>query len=73
MDAPKGPSNDPVWQQAFWYRGSAIPGAASTALIAGHIDGGGQSGVFAHIAELRKGDAIVDPRHAHRSSTSASR
>lgn len=59
MDAPMGSSNDPVWQQAFWYRGSAVPGAASTALIAGHIDGGGRWAVFAHIAELRKGDAIV--------------
>ncbi|MDQ1534921.1 MAG: hypothetical protein QOF28_2682 [Actinomycetota bacterium] len=59
MDAPMGRADDPVWQQAFWYRGSAVPGAASTALLAGHIDGGGRLAVFAHIAELKKGDLIV--------------
>ncbi|MEP6660328.1 MAG: hypothetical protein ABJD24_10475, partial [Acidimicrobiales bacterium] len=37
MDAPMGPANDPVWQEAFWYRGSAIPGALSTAVFAGHV------------------------------------
>jgi sortase (surface protein transpeptidase) len=60
MDAPEGPADDPVWQQAFWYRGSAIPGARSTALIAGHIDGGqGGAAVFAHLDRLRPGDRIV--------------
>jgi hypothetical protein len=60
MDAPEGPSDDPVWQQAFWYRGSAIPGARSTALIAGHIDGGrGGAAVFGHLGDLRRGDPIV--------------
>lgn len=60
MDAPMGSPNDPVWQQAFWYRGSAIPGARSTALIAGHIDDPlGRPGVFGHIDGLRPGDPIV--------------
>jgi len=60
MDAPMGPADDPVWQQAFWYRGSAVPGARSTALIAGHIDGpGGRPAVFGHIDRLRPGDRIV--------------
>jgi hypothetical protein len=60
MDAPEGPREDPVWQQAFWYRGSAIPGARSTALIAGHIDGGvGGAALFGHLGELRAGDRIV--------------
>ena len=60
MDAPTGPAGDPVWQQAFWYRGSAVPGARSTALIAGHIDGPqGQSAVFGHIDALQPGDPIV--------------
>jgi sortase (surface protein transpeptidase) len=60
MDAPEGPHSDPVWQQAFWYRGSAIPGAKSTALIAGHIDGGSDgSAVFSHLGDLRAGDSIV--------------
>jgi sortase (surface protein transpeptidase) len=60
MDAPEGPLNDPVWQQAFWYRGSAIPGAPSTALIAGHIDGPrGSTAVFGHVEDLRPGDPII--------------
>ena len=60
MDAPEGPSDDPVWQQGFWYRGSAIPGARSTALIAGHIDGGrGGAAVFGHLDRLQPGDAVV--------------
>jgi hypothetical protein len=60
MDAPEGPRDDPVWQQAFWYRGSAIPGARSTALIAGHIDGGRDgAAIFGHLDDLRPGDQIV--------------
>lgn len=59
MDAPMGPAEDPVWQQAFWYRGSAVPGALSTALIAGHVGGHGLPGVFAHLDRLRPGDPIV--------------
>jgi hypothetical protein len=60
MDAPTGPAGDPVWQHAFWYRGSAIPGANSTALIAGHVDGPrGAPAVFGHIDALRPGDPIV--------------
>ena len=59
MDAPMGSPDDRVWQQAFWYRGSAVPGTASTALMAGHIDGGGHPAIFAHIADLKAGDAII--------------
>jgi len=60
MDAPMGPFGDPVWQAAFWYRGSAVPGAISTALIAGHIDGPrGSPAVFGRIDRLRPGDRIV--------------
>ncbi len=60
MDAPEGPAHDPVWMEAFWYRGSAVPGAISTALIAGHIDGPrGTQGVFGHIEKLHPGDLIV--------------
>jgi sortase (surface protein transpeptidase) len=60
MDAPEGPRRDPVWQTAFWYRGSAIPGARSTALIAGHIDGGVDGkAVFGHLGDLRPGDRII--------------
>ena len=60
MDAPEGPVHDPVWQEAFWYRGSAIPGVVSTALIAGHINGPrGTSGVFGGIDRLKPGDIII--------------
>jgi sortase (surface protein transpeptidase) len=60
MDAPEGRASNPVWQQAFWYRGSAVPGVASTALIAGHIDDPlGRLGSFGRIGELRTGDVIT--------------
>jgi hypothetical protein len=60
MDAPMGPADAPAWQQAFWYRGSAIPGANSTALFAGHVDDPlGRPGTFAGIDRLRPGDPIV--------------
>jgi hypothetical protein len=59
MDAPQGGVDDPVWGQAFWYRGSAVPGARSTALIAGHVGSRGGPGVFARLGELVPGDPIV--------------
>jgi hypothetical protein len=60
MDAPMGDADDPVWQQAFWYRGSAIPGALSTAVIAGHIsDPQGRPGSFGFLDTLRPGDPVV--------------
>jgi len=60
MDAPMGSPHDPVWNQAFWYRGSAIPGAPSTALLAGHVDDPlGQSAVFGRLDEMQAGDEIV--------------
>ena len=60
MDAPMGPARDPVWQQVFWYRGSAVPGTLSTALIAGHVGGPrGSPAVFGHLDRLRPGDPIV--------------
>lgn len=59
MDAPEGGLDDPVWGQAFWYRGSAVPGAPSTALIAGHVGSRGGPGVFARLGELVPGDPIV--------------
>jgi sortase (surface protein transpeptidase) len=60
MDAPKGPVNDPVWQKVFWYRGGGIPGSASTATLAAHVDDVlGRPAVFAHLNDLRPGDSIV--------------
>jgi hypothetical protein len=60
MDAPTGPRDSPIWDQAFWYRGSAVPGAPSTALVAGHVDGpGGRSAVFGRLDALGVGDPVV--------------
>lgn len=60
MDAPKGPAADPVWQTAFWYRGSGIPGEVGTATLAGHVDDlVGRPALFAHLGDLRVGDLIV--------------
>ena len=60
MDAPEGPAGNAVWQQAYWFRGSAIPGQRSTALIAGHIDGPhGSAALFGRIQELKPGDPIL--------------
>jgi len=60
MDAPGGPADARAWQQAFWYRGSAVPGQTSTALIAGHVnDPLGRDGVFARLEDLAPGDEIT--------------
>ena len=60
MDAPMGKADNPDWQQAFWYRGSAIPGALSTAVIAGHIsDPLGRPGIFGYLNLLRPGDPVI--------------
>ena len=60
MDAPKGPAADPVWQTAFWYRGSGIPGEVGTATLAGHVDDlVGRPALFARLGDLRAGDLIV--------------
>jgi hypothetical protein len=60
MDAPKGPIGDPVWNTAFWYRGSVIPGQPGTATFAGHVnDPLGQPEIFAHLQKLNPGDPII--------------
>jgi sortase (surface protein transpeptidase) len=60
MDTPTGSANDPVWHKVFWYRGSGIPGEASTATIAGHVDDVlGRPAIFARLKDLRPGDPIV--------------
>jgi sortase (surface protein transpeptidase) len=67
MDAPKGPIGDTVWQTAFWYRGSGIPGESGTAAMAGHVDDPlGRPAIFAHLQDLLTGDTIVV--HDQRSS-----
>ena len=60
MDAPVGPPNDPVWQKAFWYRGSGLPGDSGTATLAGHVDDRrGRPAIFAQLMDLRLGDLII--------------
>jgi sortase family protein len=60
MDTPTGSANDPVWRKVFWYRGGGIPGDATTATIAGHVDDVlGRPAIFAHLKDLRPGDRIV--------------
>jgi sortase (surface protein transpeptidase) len=60
MDTPTGSANDPVWRKVFWYRGGGIPGDATTATIAGHVDDIlGRPAIFAHLKDLRRGDRIV--------------
>ena len=68
MDAPKGSAADPVWQQAFWYRGGGTPGEVGTATFAGHVDDSlGRPAVFARLKELQTGDLIFvhDTRSGH--------
>jgi sortase (surface protein transpeptidase) len=60
MDAPTGSARDSVWQKVFWYRGGGIPGDATTATIAGHVDDVlGRPAIFARLKDLRPGDPIV--------------
>jgi hypothetical protein len=60
MDSPRGELGNPVWQSAFWYRGSDIPGNPGTAAIAGHVnDPLGRPEIFAHLEDMQHGDFIV--------------
>jgi hypothetical protein len=60
MDTPMGSARDPVWQKVFWYRGGGIPGAATTATIAGHVDDVlGRPAIFARLKDLRVGDTVT--------------
>jgi len=61
MASPIGMSaDDPVWQTAFWYRGSSIPGDIGTATLAGHYtDEEGRPGVFGFLSGLKAGELIL--------------
>lgn len=43
---------------AGWYTGAPTPGELGPAIIAGHVDWGGQPGVFFDLRELSSGDEI---------------
>lgn len=60
VDAPRGGLDDPIWQKAFWYRGSGIPGDSGTASIAGHVDDlRGKPSPFFQLRNLKAGDDVV--------------
>jgi hypothetical protein len=60
MDTPLGSASAPVWREVFWYRGSGIPGDATTATIAGHVDDVlGRPAIFARLKDLRVGDTVT--------------
>lgn len=47
---------------AGWYTGAPTPGELGPAIIAGHVDWGGQPGVFFDLRELSTGDEIATTR-----------
>lgn len=65
VDAPKGPASSPVWDEGFWYRGSAEPGQPGVFALAGHVDRvGGGAAAFARLHDIKVGDvvSVVDER-----------
>jgi LPXTG-site transpeptidase (sortase) family protein len=44
---------------AGWYTGSPVPGFVGPSVIAGHVHWSGVAGVFAHLADLRRGDRVI--------------
>lgn len=55
----------PVADAAGWYTGAPTPGATGPAIIAAHVDFGGERGVFYELDELEPGDEVrVDRRDA---------
>lgn len=46
-------------RQAGWFTGAPKPGEPGPAVILGHVNGGGQSGIFARLRELTAGDEIL--------------
>ena len=45
--------------QAAWYEPGVRPGELGPALITGHVDYGGEPGVFGRLDELEAGDAVT--------------
>lgn len=44
--------------QASWYKLGPTPGALGPAVILGHINGGGQPGIFSRLHEVKPGDQV---------------
>jgi hypothetical protein len=65
IDAPKGAADAPVWDEGFWYRGSAEPGQPGVFALAGHVDRvGGAAAAFANLHRIQAGDVVdvIDQR-----------
>jgi sortase (surface protein transpeptidase) len=55
-----GRLNAPVdYDLAGWYSAGVVPGAVGPAIIAGHVDSPTAPAVFAHVAELERGDDVI--------------
>jgi Sortase domain len=52
LDVPAAPD------AVVWYGAGSVPGAAGSAVLAGHVDYDGRRGVFYHLSALAPGDAI---------------
>ncbi len=52
----------PTGFPAGWYTGAPTPGELGPAIIAGHVDWGGQPGVFFDLRNLASGDEITVSR-----------
>lgn len=51
------PVHEPM--QAGWYEHGPTPGEQGPAVVLGHVNGGGDAGIFARLVELRPGDEIL--------------
>ncbi|WP_063753592.1 class F sortase [Kutzneria sp. 744] len=60
LNADKTVQVPPVSQplQAGWYKFGVRPGEVGKAVILGHVDGGGQLGIFNKLNQLKAGDAV---------------
>jgi sortase (surface protein transpeptidase) len=47
---------------AGWYTGAPTPGELGPAILAGHVDWGGQPGVFYHLRDLQPGAEVTVTR-----------
>lgn len=45
--------------QAGWFTGAPKPGELGPAVVLGHVNGGGQAGIFSRLHELTAGDEIL--------------
>ena len=51
------PVEEPM--QAGWFTGAPKPGEPGPAVVLGHVNGGGQPGIFSRLNELAEGDEIL--------------